>query len=221
MNNKLLIAVFAAALLLGGGYVISTQLLDDDDTATSEATEAADATAVQNTPEVAATKEVTPDISATEEITPDVSVTEEVTPDVTITEEVTPDVSEPGNGVSSIPGQYTIAVSYALEDNLPENTPDPPDGFRWIVVVATLGNQTGDTVPVDQDSLALLDRDNHRYSSELPDDNTQPPLVGAALAPGESLLGLVRFAIPEGATADRLEWCPGGNCDQPLHAIIP
>ena len=117
---------------------------------------------------------------------------------------------------TSAGGEYSVSVSYTVDAAEDDPIGAPPEGQRWIIVVATLANQQGEAVTVAADHLALVDTENNRYSPEPPDENTQPPMVTAELAEGESVLGLARFAIPETAVLAHLEWCPGGECETPL-----
>jgi len=120
--------------------------------------------------------------------------------------------------------RYGFQVSYALDDVEPDDpAAGPPEGERWIVVVTAIQNETNDPIVIERQSLALVDQQGNRYAADEPGEETQPPLVGARLEPGEDILGLVRFTIPEDTDAAMLEWCPGGSapCDQPLTAPIP
>jgi hypothetical protein len=123
-------------------------------------------------------------------------------------------------------GDYYVAVSYAQEF-VPEGVPAPPAGRTWLVVVATLGNQTGPAVQVTAQDLALIDEAGSRIAPEPPDDTTQPAMVGAVLAEGQSILGIARFAVPVGTTPSSLtlEWCPlradDGPCPEPIRSAIP
>ena len=156
--------------------------------------------------------------TSTPENTPqEIPVTEEATQevDISVTEEATQVIS------NSPDGAYGIDVSYTTEAPDNDSFGVPPDGERWLIVVGTLRNDAGDTVTVNAEHLTLLDAQGNRYSPEAPDDSTQPPMVSAELAEGESVLGLVRFAIPEDVTPILLEWCPEGNCEPPLQAQIP
>jgi hypothetical protein len=120
--------------------------------------------------------------------------------------------------------QYGFQVSYALDNVEPDDpAAGPSEGERWIVVVTAIQNESNDPIVIERQSLALVDQQGNRYTADEPGDETQPPLVGARLEPGEDILGLVRFTIPDDADAAMLEWCPGDSapCDQPLTAPIP
>lgn len=142
--------------------------------------------------------------------------TEEATPEETVA------VTEEAEIISvSEGGEYYIAVSYTVDPAENEDVGEAPEGQQWLIVVATLSNQAGETVTVNPEDLALLDNNDNRYPPEQPDNSTQPPMVGAELAEGESVLGLARFAIPENVIPTVLEWCPGGTCETPLQSRIP
>ncbi len=153
------------------------------------------------------------------------SPTAEVSDDAVATPEVTePSIAETEESeiISVSPdGSYIISVSYTLDP--PEEDPagSPPEGTNWYIVVGTLANQQGDTTTVLADHLSLIDSLGNRYSPEAPDSYVEPAMVNAELAEGESVLGTVRFAIPEGTIPVLLEWCPNGSCDVALTADIP
>lgn len=119
---------------------------------------------------------------------------------------------------------YGFQVSYAL-DNVEPDDPDngPPEGQQWLVVVTAIQNGSDDAIVVGQPSLTLIDQQGERYVPDEASEETQPALVGARLEPGEDILGLVRFTVPDGIDPATLEWCPQGTspCDQPLSSPIP
>ena len=119
---------------------------------------------------------------------------------------------------------YGFQVSYTLEIAPDDPTAEgPPEGMRWIVVVAAIQNDSAEALAIERQSLTLIDQDGQRYTPDEPTEETQPPLVGARIGAGEDLLGLVRFTIPEDANPDALEWCSQGTdpCREPLIAPIP
>jgi len=193
--------------------------------------QAADSTAEatrEATPEVTTQAAGTPEVTAgaTEDAaeatgTPEVTSAAEDDP-ITETPAVTPLVDDTATEIVSVSagGEYYIAVLGSFE-TMPEGVPAPPAGSRWFAVTATLANQTGAAVSVSAERLTLIDAEGERYAPEAPDEFTQPPLVGAALTEGTSVLGLARFALPEEAEAALLEWCPAEDCDQPLQAVVP
>lgn len=142
--------------------------------------------------------------------------TEEATPDETAAATEEAEIVSVSEG-----GEYYIAVSYTVDPPEDDEVGAPPEGQRWIIVVATLANQGGETVTVEAEDLALLDTNGNRYLPEPPDNDTQPPMVGAELAEGEDVLGLARFAIPEDIVPTILEWCPTETCETPLQSQIP
>jgi hypothetical protein len=66
-----------------------------------------------------------------------------------------------------------------------------------------------------------VDEDDNRYEPELPDSTIRPPIVGAEVAPNESLLGMVLFRLPPDVVPAYLEWCIAGDCEQAIQAPIP
>lgn len=125
------------------------------------------------------------------------------------------------NPSASVDGTYTIAVTAAQDRFLPPELPDAPSGFRWILIVATLANEQGDTVTVTQDTLRLVDETGEGYPPAAPDEFTNPAIVGAELAEGESISGLVRFAFPVDVEPNSLQWCPDPSCSDALNSPVP
>lgn len=117
-------------------------------------------------------------------------------------------------------GDYVLSILVEVEDEFSDDIPDTPDGFRWVVLDATLTNFGGETVDVETSSLALVTADGERFEAEEPDAGTQPPLVGGTVAAEESLRGFVRFAVPEEADELIMEWCPI-DCETPLTNPLP
>lgn len=111
-------------------------------------------------------------------------------------------------------GEYTIAVSYAQEAS-PPNAED-----RFVVVVATLANESNTPITINPTDLTLIDKENNRYSPEPPESNLQPALIGIALSPNETIYGFVKFKIPPEAAPTLLEWCPGGTCTEPIQSSV-
>lgn len=211
------------ARLMGSWLLILPLLLaacDQDSDSTPEATPEVTPEAVT---QAAVTPEITPGVTDDAEATgtPEVTSAAEDDP-ITETPAATPLVDDTATEIVSVSagGEYYIAVLGSFE-TMPEGVPAPPAGSRWFAVTATLANQTGAAVSVSAESLTLIDAEGERYAPEAPDEFTQPPLVGAALTEGTSVLGLARFALPEGAEAALLEWCPAEDCDQPLQAVVP
>lgn len=118
---------------------------------------------------------------------------------------------------------YGFQVSYTLETTPDDPAEGPPEGMRWIVVVAAIQNDSAEPLAIERESLSLIDQQGERYTPDEPSEETQPPLAGARIGAGEDLLGLVRFTIPEDANPDALEWCTQGTdpCREPLTAPIP
>jgi hypothetical protein len=155
----------------------------------------------------------------TESATPTSAATEEAQPTPTeeVTEAAATEVIIPANTEN-----YFLAISAVIDaDSAPEDTPPAPEGSQWIIVMASLGSQAGETVQVFAEDLTLIDSDGSLYMPEVADSATEPPLVGTTVEAGTSLRGLVRFAIPAEATPAFLQWCPGGDCDQRLQTTFP
>jgi hypothetical protein len=116
---------------------------------------------------------------------------------------------------------YYLAVSYAIDAPDQDNGNRPPDGFRWLLVVATLANRSGAQVTVNTGNLILNDSAGEHYFPEAPDNETQPPLVTAVLDTGVDILGIARFAIPFDATPESLSWCLDDECQTMIQAPLP
>jgi hypothetical protein len=132
----------------------------------------------------------------------------------------TPATPTPRPETYGISDDVVLAVSYALEG---QGETEPPAGQKRVVVVASVQNRGEQPLTITRESLTLIGSEGTRFSPEEPDENTEPPLVGTTLEPGEDLLGLAAFIVPEEVTAAELELCPGGPapCDLPLTAPIP
>lgn len=133
------------------------------------------------------------------------------------TPEPTPidETEEPDNETPepSVEERYNVTVSYGLEaDSAPEAPQEPPEGSRWYVLAATIANQDGDTIEISRDWITLIDSDGESYPLFADDPSMTPPLFGT-FEPGESVLGLGRFAIPLEATPAFLEVCFDAECN--------
>jgi hypothetical protein len=116
---------------------------------------------------------------------------------------------------------YRLLVNYAVTYPGTEQLAPPP-GRQWLLLVARADNVSGEPITVAPGSLTLVDTVGRRHVPDTPDAQTQPPLIGAHLAAGEGLLGLVRFTVPQGTAAHYLEWCPQQeDCPRPLLALVP
>lgn len=181
---------------------------DDDPSATSEAEFS---TAVARNTQAAAEADADRATPVPDEENQDDAAAE--TPAVTPDPE--PNFSSPG-------GEYYVAVTNNLMGEFaPPAEADPPEGFEWVVIGATLSNDAGETVEVTQESITLIDAEGNRYSPEPDDTSITPQLVGSTLAEGESVVGFARFAIPEGAMPDVLEWCVDEDCTIALQNNVP
>jgi hypothetical protein len=119
--------------------------------------------------------------------------------------------------------KYLLQVSYTVERDEASGDAGPPEGSQWLIVVAAIENESAQPLTVARGSLILISENGEEFEADAPDESTQPPLVGAELAPGESILGLVRFTIPNNTVANVLQWCPLGlsPCEVTVRAPIP
>ncbi|MFW5692499.1 MAG: hypothetical protein ACOCX3_04025 [Chloroflexota bacterium] len=113
---------------------------------------------------------------------------------------------------------YNMAASYAVVNPQAHST-DLGPGQHWVVAVVTLANDSGPTVSVTAEDLALVDANGNRYAPE-PGSTLSPELVGYTLAEGENIYGFAAFALPVSAEPRFVAWCPGGTCDQELQSPI-
>ncbi len=130
-----------------------------------------------------------------------------------------------GSGVSVAQKPYSIVVHGADQNFIPADSPmRAADGQKWVLVLAGLNNFQSMPVSITQESLMLIDQTGIRYLPDLPDEQTQPALVGKVVAAGQRVLGLVRFQVPPEATGAWLEWCPAApaaDCADPARSPIP
>jgi len=136
----------------------------------------------------------------------------------------TPEVFQPVQNIRfrTENGDLFVVASRTTEGADIPILPEPPEGQRWFVITATLGNRTGTPFTITHDSLTLIDQQQERYAPVENEDVLRPPLVDSVLGdPTTTLLGVVRFAIPADARPHLLEWCPDGDCSNPLQATIP
>ena len=137
---------------------------------------------------------------------------------------VTPEVIPPDDLMTPDAERYTLAVTYTLDSDFPEEYPQPEAGEKWIVVVATLTNVSSAALVLEDQALTLVDEEGNRYAPEAPDEFTTPPLVGATIEANTSYLGLVRYSVPETAEPNELIWClqvEDDNCANAVTAVIP
>jgi hypothetical protein len=119
---------------------------------------------------------------------------------------------------------FGLAVSGADQDFIPgDSSVQPPAGRNWILVTASLQNLGGPAVVVEPGTLTLVDDAGQRYTPAPPSERIQPSVVGATLTPGEWILGMALFEVPEGTRGEWVEWCPGTTegCAAPLRSPIP
>ncbi len=119
-------------------------------------------------------------------------------------------------------GEIYIAVSTLLEaDSVPPAPQDAPEGFRWVVISATLANQSDAPIDVAPSQLIIIDAEENRYTALSDDSSLTPQLVGITLESGDSVMGFARFAIPVSAVPQLVEWCLDADCASKLQADVP
>jgi len=214
--------ILTVAILLSGCGSSS------DPEETGEATEA-----IQEAATESATEEVTSPLAATEASTEEgtspllatqaatEASTEVATAEASSTAQATDSVTPEPQPLTPNNGSYSISVSYTLDGSTMNAPSEDQTGLEDLVVVSSLENQTSRTVAISAEDIVLVDADANRFEPEAPNSATQPPLIGAELAPNESILGLVSFHLPSGTVPAYLEWCIEGDCEQAVQAPIP
>lgn len=200
-------------------------------TSAAQATEAVDATneALRATETVEAAGLTTQQVEFSELVTQEVGsgfVTQQVepgdaaTPDAAATTELfipAEDVryqSEDGN-------LFVVVTSINTAETIPD-LPEAPVGEKFVLLSTTLANFTGTPIIVDPSSLILIDQNLNRYPAYHPEDYLIRPLLGAELPGTTTMLGTVRFSIPEDAKPYLLEWCPYNDCEvEALQTLLP
>ena len=128
-------------------------------------------------------------------------------------------------GVNVVQRPYSLVVHGADQNFIPADSPmRAVDGQKWVVVLAGVNNFQRMPVTITHESLVLIDQAGIRYLPDLPDEQTQPALVGKVVAAGQRVLGLVRFQVPPEVTGEWLEWCPAAptaDCADPARSPIP
>ena len=174
-----------------------------------------------------ATEEVSPQATATQAATEEATQaateasTEVATAEASSTAQATDSVTPEPQPITPNNGSYSISVSYTLDGSTMNAPSEDQTGLEDLVVVSSLENQTSGTVAISAEDIVLVDADANRFEPEAPNSATQPPLIGAELAPNESILGLVSFHLPSGTVPAYLEWCIEGDCEQAVQAPIP
>lgn len=192
----------------------------------SPSSSAEEATTPEAAPEVAtteaATAAVTPD--TTPDTTPEVAATTPQatpeaaeTPEAAATQEAS--TTEDPSGFISADGAYFVTAD-RLTVATGVNVNPAPEGHRWIMLTGTLANQSGPTVSVDTEDLTLLDAQGNRYEPGEMVERVQPSLIGSTLEAEDSVYGFAIFAVPEDVEPNTVEWCPGGQCDEPLRTPV-
>lgn len=125
-----------------------------------------------------------------------------------------------GTYIETNDDDFYMAVSYVLD----EEAADLSQDMKRIIVTASLGNESADTVVIGDDTLTLIDESGNRYVPNIyATADMNPELIGTELGPNEEVYGFVAFDIPSDANSVYLEWCLSGTtaCERPLHAPIP
>jgi hypothetical protein len=120
--------------------------------------------------------------------------------------------------------RYSIAVTYTLDSDFPEEYPLPEAGEKWLVVVATLTNVSSAAVTLERESLILVDEDGAQYQPEIPDEFMTPPLVGATVEANTSHIGLLRYSLPQTVEPEEIIWClryENETCANSVSTVIP
>ena len=117
---------------------------------------------------------------------------------------------------------YKIYVNYTLDAQASGVQSSLPDGMTQIIIVATVENNSYESLAIRRESLTLVGSQNEHFEADVSDEQLQPSLAGARLKPGESLLGFIKFTLPGEVIPEVIQWCPSNNsnCDRPLTAPI-
>lgn len=215
----LLIAVLLSACETDEDPVPTVTPANGDVTALAPATETVPAATVAPTDEEAPSDPSPTAPSATDPSPTPIEM--EVTPEAQPNPTLTPTAGAPTATADPRQPTYNFYISYTITDSGNEEN-RPPAGQTWLIVVATAENVSGPEVTVRAEDLALITADGTRYQPDPADEETQPPLLGQTLAPGENFLGLLRFTVPEGAAASSLEWCAdGAACEMLVTVPVP
>jgi hypothetical protein len=137
---------------------------------------------------------------------------------------VTPEVIPPDDLMTPDAERYSVAVTYTLDSDFPEEYPQPEAGEKWLVVVATLTNVSSAAITLERESLILVDEDGTQYQPEIPDEFMTPPLVGATVAANTSHIGLLRYSLPQTVEPTEIIWClsyENDTCVNSVSTVIP
>lgn len=200
--------LFSMVLLLA---IVSACDSSNKETATTEAPQPTEPPATE-VAVIEVTEEATESIDlSTEEPageTEEPSASEE--PAATATQEVTP-ISN-----ISLNGNFSFNVFDVRDGYTSTLIADPPSGVKWVLLDLVLNNDSSNAITVGESALIAVDRAGNHYQPELPNDVTQPPLVGAEIPGGERLRGFVIFGLPTDQSVVEIQWCPANRCTQPL-----
>lgn len=205
-----------------------TEAVIDDATPETMPTEADNETPepTSNEPTVTPTRDTTPEVTdadTTPEAT-DADATREASDGDATPETNASDASDDENDATpevTLQDQYELSVRNGLEaDSVPPAEQDPPEGSRWFAVIARFANVSGETFELTESAVTLIDTDGESYDPLEGDDTVNPSLFGT-YEPGDTILGLARFAIPQDATAMTLQICLDSACTETIESEIP
>jgi hypothetical protein len=113
---------------------------------------------------------------------------------------------------------YSIGGARAIEQNLSEDLPEPPEDHRWVLVLSTIFNRSAQPVTINSDNLWVLDDSgNTHFAVDFGDED----LVGLTIDAEGRYSGVALFAIPRGADWSVIQWCPlEPDCTQPMQTVI-
>lgn len=119
-------------------------------------------------------------------------------------------------------GNKFIVVARTTEGADIPILPEPPEGQRWFVVQATVGNRSETPITLAAESFTLVDQQQERYEPVEDEDTLRPALAGSVVGdPAATFVGVVRFAVPIDAKPYLLEWCSDSECLEPLQTLFP
>jgi hypothetical protein len=113
---------------------------------------------------------------------------------------------------NSADGAFSIAP-HSLDFEEGANTEDAPEGYRHLLVTASVNNDTTESIFIEEDEINLIGDDGQRYAPVGVVDAVQPQLIGFEIEPDSSVLAAVLFALPPDVQPSLLEWCPLGACE--------
>ena len=209
--NVLVVLLILAACQSSDGTSVSTADVTEDVSVTE---------AVEETVELLPTEDTSTTDDADGSDTPD-DLEPVETPDVSETAEPA-ETAEPGtidNPFSPLDGTFSIGIPRAdITEGL--NVEEADDATIWVLLTVSLSNSSDASISIGEDDLVIIGDDEQRYMPQPMAERVQPALVGYELPSEETVYGSALFALPEGVEPILVEWCPTGNCNQPLQIEI-